>query len=127
MKKIIQKILAWVIFMAKIAVIGKTWRFLLRSYVYFRCCVKVHGHFYIKILQMSNGCGIFRSTVCCPFAHKRLTDISVNECSCAQLVQGNIFAQIVNRIFVQKTVDEYFGRPFAVRMCTLQYAIKISL
>ena len=63
-----------------------------------------------------------------------LSDVSEDECSCALFVHWNICAHIVNRTFVHKrltnildvsllsvfaqTVDEYFGRPFAVRLCT---------
>ena len=70
----------------------------------------------------------------CSFAVRLLSDVSDDECSCALFVHWNICAQIVNRTFVQKRltnildvsllsvcaqmVDEYFGRLFAVRLCT---------
>ena len=87
-----------------------------------------------KKIQMSNGWQIFRTSVCCPITVPLLSDVSDNECSCALIVHWNICAQTVNRTFVHKqltnildvsllslcaqTVDEYFRRPFAVRLCT---------
>ena len=83
---------------------------------------------------MSNGWRIFWTSVYYPFAVRLLSDVSNDNCSCALFVHWNIYAQIVNQTFVHKQltnildvsllsvcaqrVDKYFGRPFAVRLCT---------
>ena len=67
-----------------------------------------------KILQMSNGWQIFWTSICCPFTvrciRRRmfLCTICALEHLCTNR-QPNNCAQ---------TVDEYFGRQFAVRLCT---------
>ena len=67
-----------------------------------------------KKIRMSNGWRIFRSTVYCPIVHRRLADILVNKYACALFVHWNICAQ---------TVDKYFGRSFAVWLCTNSWRI----
>ena len=76
--------------------------------------IKPFWYLHSKKVQMSNGWRIFWKSVCCPFAvwcieqRMFLCTICALEHLCTNC-QPNICAQ---------TVDEYFGRPFAVRLCT---------